>query len=57
MTKFKVRIIATIIKSIVVEAETDLIAAELAHEEFSVLCDGTEEDYSQDADFIEEAQV
>ena len=57
MKKFKVRIVATITKTTVVEAENMDLAAELAHEQFSVLSDGTQEDYSQDTDGIDEVQV
>lgn len=46
--KYKVVIQATITKPIIVEAENQEDAIDMAHEQFNVLADGVEETYSQE---------
>lgn len=48
MKTFAVTVRATITKTIEVEAETEESAQEQAHEQFSVLCDGTDENYNEE---------
>lgn len=54
MNKYTVRIRATVVKDIVVEAEDAEQADELAHEEFTAACDGTEESYTEEVESVEE---
>lgn len=49
MKKYSVTIRATITKDVLVEAENEDQAYELAHQVFSVLNDGSDEQYEQDA--------
>lgn len=48
MPHYAVRIRATVEKTITVECEDEQNVAELAHGQFSVLCDDTPEKYSED---------
>jgi len=50
--KYEVEIKATVRKTITVEAETAQEASELAHEEFSILNDGSDEEYTQDTVWV-----
>lgn len=48
MKKYTVRITATVVKDITVDAPDEDTANDMAHERFSVLCDNDEEHYTQD---------
>jgi hypothetical protein len=48
MKKYNVTVAAKITKTIAVEANDENQAVEIAHELFSVLCDGYDENYKQD---------
>jgi hypothetical protein len=54
MKTYEVTIRATITKDVLVEAEDENKAAEQAHEEFSVLNDGSDENYKQETLNVEE---
>jgi hypothetical protein len=62
MQKLKFRITATVVKNITVEVDdiglsedqVEEIGREQAHQEFSVLCDGTEEKYNESSELITE---
>lgn len=54
MKTYKVKIIATVVKTEEVEAANEDEAVELAHQQFTVACEGDEEDYNQETVSVEE---
>ena len=54
MKTYAVVIRATVTKTILVDAEDKIQAAELAHQDFTVECDGEDENYEQDTLSVEE---
>ncbi len=52
MPQYKVTIRAVVIKTLTVTADNEDEAVQAANGEFSVLCDGDEEDYQQDINDI-----
>ena len=56
MRKYEVVIRATVTKTYVVEAENEDDATDTAHDIFSVLNDGTDEDYDQDVVSVQIAE-
>lgn len=53
---YDVQIKATVIKTLRVKAKNEDEAAKIAHERFTVTCNGSEEDYEQDTVSISEAK-
>ena len=53
MPKYAVTITATVTKTLEVEASNEQEATELAHQLFTVQCDGDDERYSEETDKIE----
>jgi len=53
---YKVTVMATVTKTLSVEAASEEAAIEAAHEEFTVLSDGNEECYEQDCLDVEEVK-
>ena len=56
MKKYEVTVRAIVTKTYVIEAESEAEATATAHDTFSVLEDGTDEDYDQDLLSIEEVK-
>lgn len=54
MKSYKATITATITKDVLVEAENEDDAIELAHETFDVSCDGVNEKYNETTDSCRE---
>ena len=54
MNKYEVTIQAVVTKTLLIEAKDSNSAEEAAHEQFSVLNDGVDEDYDQETLRIEE---
>jgi len=48
MKSYKITIKATVIKTMMVEAKDEVAAEEIAHGDFSVLCDEDKEKYEQE---------
>ena len=54
MKTYAVVIRATITKTILVDAEDEMQASELAHQDFTVECEDDDENYEQDTLSVEE---
>ncbi len=56
MRTYRVTIRATVTKTLTVKAENEDDAYVAAHEDFSVLCDGDDEDYDEETLEIQEVK-